>query len=108
MLISLTESAKGQLKLIVDEYHDRNGIHPYIKLGVRKMGCSGFSHFMELITDEPGSPLIGQTRLFVEKKSLLFLAGTTIDYLNQEIQEGFIFSNPANTGSCHCGKAIYR
>jgi iron-sulfur cluster assembly protein len=45
-------------------------------------------------------------RLFVDPKSLLYLAETTLDYEETLIRRGFVFQNPAATRSCGCGTSF--
>ena len=108
MLILITQSAKDRIKSMVEDYFSENGIEPYVQLSVRKMGCSGFSHLMQFVTQKPEIATIEGTRLFVEPKSMIFLVGTAVDYIDEEVKSGFIFKNPSDKGSCHCGKAVYR
>lgn len=83
-----------------------------LRLGIRGGGCSGFSYVIEFHDGEPrakdhvfnfvaedGTPV----RVVVDKKSLVYLAGTTLDWEQTLMQQGFKFQNPNEKTSCGCG-----
>ena len=47
-------------------------------------------------------------RVFVDPKSLIYLAGTVLDYKNELMQQGFVFQNPSAGKSCSCGCIVLR
>src|SRR5262245_23303712 len=69
-----------------------------IRLGIRGGGCSGFSYVIEFSDDPPRvkdtvNELDG-VKFYVDKKSLVYLAGSTLDYENTLMFQGFRFRNP--------------
>ena len=46
------------------------------------------------------------SRIFVDPKSYLYLANTTLDYVEELIRQGFVFHNPQATKSCGCGSSF--
>ena len=86
-----------------------------LRLGIRGGGCSGFSYVIEFHDGEPrpkdnvydyvsedGTPV----RVVVDKKSLVFLNGTTLDWEQTIMQQGFKFVNPNEKTSCGCGHSF--
>jgi len=86
-----------------------------LRLGIRGGGCSGFSYVIEFHDGPPrpkdnvydyvaedGTPV----RVVVDKKSLVFLNGTTLDWEQTVMQQGFKFVNPNEKTSCGCGHSF--
>lgn len=86
-----------------------------LRLGIRGGGCSGFSYVIEFHDGEPrpkdnvfdyvaedATPV----RVLVDKKSLVYLAGTTLDWEQTLMQQGFKFVNPNEKTSCGCGHSF--
>ena len=80
-----------------------------LRIGVKGGGCSGFSYVMgfdgaptefDLVEEHSG------VRVFVDKKSVLYLQNTTLDYVESLQQKGFVFKNPNASGTCGCGQSF--
>lgn len=81
-----------------------------IRLGVRGGGCSGFSYVIEFSDDPPRdrdsvASADGVT-FYVDKKSLVFLNGSTLDYTKTLMFQGFQFLNPQEASKCGCGHSF--
>ena len=81
-----------------------------VRLGIRGGGCSGFSYVIQF-DDEPPRERdsvfeAGGIRFFVDKKSLVYLAGSTLDYEKTLMFQGFKFRNPNEAASCGCGHSF--
>lgn len=86
-----------------------------IRIGLRGGGCDGFSYVFEW-ADKPAGPHDhvleyedgqgGQGRVFIDKKSMLYLRGTTLNYVTGLMGHGFKFENPNVKGSCGCGESV--
>jgi iron-sulfur cluster assembly protein len=81
-----------------------------IRLGVRGGGCSGYSYAIEF-ADEPPRERdrvfeFDGVRFFVDKKSLVILAGSVLDYEKTLMFQGFKFKNPQAASSCGCGQSF--
>ncbi|OSM02406.1 HesB/IscA family protein [Magnetofaba australis] len=104
--ITLTEKAAGRVKAMLDQ---RGTPDAFIRLGVATAGCSGFSYKLEY-ADEPeeGDKVFEQhgVKLVVDPKSLLFIAGTEMDYVTENFKSGFKFGNPNETSRCGCGESF--
>ena len=83
-----------------------------LRVGIRGGGCSGFSYVIEFhdgppnardivydMTTTSGSPV----RIVVDKKSLLYLNGSTLEWEKTLMRQGFKFVNPNEKSNCGCG-----
>ena len=95
-----------------------------LRVGVRGGGCTGFGYLFEWSDDEPRAtdkvfdfgadakpvtaetPLEGRVKLFCDPKSLIYLDGTTLDYITSLMGHGFKFVNPNVKGECGCGESV--
>lgn len=105
MLISFTNSAKNKIKSLLNP---RQSLFLYLKSG----GCNGFEYKFKLLnnTTKPDKldeeVKIGENRIFICNKSLLYIIGTEIDYKQDLMGSSFCFSNPKIKGKCGCGTSI--
>ena len=80
-----------------------------IRIGVRTSSCSAHAYTLELDGRRETDDHVCQSRgitLIIDPKSMLFLAGTHIDYGREGLQEGFRFTNPNVKGTCGCGESF--
>jgi len=81
-----------------------------VRLGVKGGGCSGFSYVIEFSDDEPRSrdtvTEYDGVRFYVDKKSLIYLNDSTLDYVNTVMFRGFKFLNPQEATKCGCGHSF--
>ena len=81
----------------------------HLRVGVKGGGCSGLTYMLDLV-DEPGEndKVIEEhgLQLFVDKKSYIFLAGTTLEYSGGLNGKGFVFNNPNAKTTCGCGTSF--
>jgi iron-sulfur cluster assembly accessory protein len=106
--ITLTEKAAGEVKKIIQE--QKFEPNTLLRVGVSGGGCSGFSYALGFDTsfdekadskyDMHGVPVV------VDKKSALYLDGTTIDFHEGIDRRGFTFDNPNAVKSCGCGSSF--
>jgi iron-sulfur cluster assembly protein len=89
---------------------DRGTPNAAIRLGVRGGGCSGFSYVIEFSDDPPRErDSVGSSdgvTFYVDKKSLAFLNGSTLDYTKSLMFQGFQFLNPQEASKCGCGHSF--
>ncbi len=80
-----------------------------LRFGLKGGGCSGFEYRCEL-ADKPDKfdevYDFDGARLFVDRKSLIFLEGTHVDYRRALMGSGFQFQNPNSTAECGCGESF--
>jgi len=81
-----------------------------IRLGIKGGGCSGFSYVIQFEDDPPRERDrvfdAGGIRFIVDKKSLIYLAGSALDYEATLMFQGFKFRNPNEATSCGCGHSF--
>lgn len=108
MTIELTPRAIVEVKKIQDEQQLGD---TYLRVGIEGGGCSGFSYKLNFEKDNI-DPLNDRVYDFegiqavVDRKSELYLDGTSIDFHEDVSQRGFKFNNPNATKGCGCGKSF--
>jgi iron-sulfur cluster assembly protein len=81
-----------------------------IRLGLKGGGCSGFSYVIEFSDDPPRAKDrvfdFDGVKVFVDPKSLIYLAGTVLDWEQTLMYQGFKFRNPNEATNCGCGHSF--
>ena|SRR5437660_5090182 len=80
-----------------------------VRLGVKGGGCSGLSYVIEYCDKpRPRDRLfeVDGAKVYVDPKSLVYLNGTTFDYVETFQQKGFKFVNPQQRSECGCGESF--
>ncbi len=104
--ISLTPLAAEKVRELLEQ---RGTPALGLRLGVRGGGCSGNSYFMEFCeADTPEDDVFEShgVRLVVDRKSLMLLGGTEVDFVSGLMGSGFKFNNPNVRHSCACGESF--
>ncbi len=105
-MISLTEMAATAIKGFFSNMDPK----PMgIRVGVQGGGCSGFTYQMkyEYVANEEDREIESNgVKIIIDRKSLLYLMGTVIDYKNELGQTGFKFENPTAKRTCGCGESF--
>jgi len=106
----LTESAADRIKELIELKTNPLDIFG-VRIGVRRRGCNGYSYVMNYAEEnavEKLDELIEQhgVKVIVDSKALLFLIGTEMDYVDNEIKAEFVFNNPNVKGECGCGESF--
>lgn len=108
MGIILSEKAAGEVKRIMQEQKIEDGT--MLRVGVTGGGCSGFSYalgFDKQYDDKADSKSDQHgVTLVVDKKSALYLDGTTVDFYDGLEKRGFTFENPNAVKTCGCGSSF--
>src|SRR5947208_9638301 len=112
MAITVTEKAASEVKRIVSEQRD-SGDFPekvYLRLRVVGGGCSGFQHKLDLdpqVSDKLDMVFnLHGVEVVVDKRSLMYLEGVTVDFHNDLNKRGFSVSNPSAKSTCGCGSSF--
>ena len=93
----------------IREAFAREGVQGGLRLGVLGGGCSGLSYQFKFDTKARPTDHVFQfedVQVFVDRKSILFLDGMTLDWKDSLIHSGFVFENPHATKSCGCGTSF--
>jgi iron-sulfur cluster assembly protein len=80
-----------------------------LRLGVRTSGCSGMAYKLEFVDAEDPEDLRFEQHgvaVFIDPKSLSYLAGTQLDFVHEGLNEGFKFNNPNVKSECGCGESF--
>ncbi|WP_374650970.1 HesB/IscA family protein [Dongia sp.] len=81
-----------------------------IRIGIRSKGCSGLSYTIEYADERgPGDEAIEQdgVTILIDPKASLFIFGTEMDFVEEKLQNGFVFRNPNEKGRCGCGESFH-
>jgi iron-sulfur cluster assembly protein len=104
-MLEISESAILRLRDVAAE----QGVELVgVRVGVSGGGCSGLSY----VLDFEKAPRLGDSvfgdnpKVFVDRKSLVFLRGTTLDFEGGLNGKGFVFKNPNAKASCGCGSSF--
>lgn len=108
-MISITDKALSHiLKLREQEIETPNNF--YLRVGVKGGGCSGFSYTMDFDNEIKENDEIihinNDLTVLVEKKCLLYLVGTELNYSDGLNGKGFEWVNPQATRVCGCGESF--
>lgn len=80
-----------------------------VKLSTPRRGCSGLAYSVDYVSeakafderiDTPGGTL------FVDGGSILYLIGSTMNWVEDDFAAGFVFANPNAKGACGCGESF--
>jgi iron-sulfur cluster assembly protein len=109
MAITLTERAATEVKRIISE-QKLDQEQTFLRVGVTAGGCSGFSYslgFDKAFDEKMDSKSVQHhVPVVVDKKSALYLDGTSIDFYEGLEKRGFTFDNPNVVKSCGCGSSF--
>lgn len=106
-VIDVTEKAAQKAKELLNKQGFPNGA---IRVKITSGGCSGLSYTMEPTDGPPqkGDNVVEQhgVKVYLDAKSLLYLAGTQLDYEQTLLAQRFKFKNPNATHTCSCGESF--
>ena len=106
-LIEVTDTAAERIRELLDKEGkaDTHGLRMRVVGG----GCSGLRYelaFDDAIAEEDTEVEIAGVRLIVDEKSALYLAGTTLDFVDTLQETGFKMNNPNASTTCGCGESF--
>lgn len=81
----------------------------FVRVGVKSGGCSGLSYdlkFDKANQEEDKVFVDNEVKIIVDKKSFLYLVGTTLEYSGGLNGTGFVFNNPNANRTCGCGESF--
>lgn len=105
-MINVTDSAKNQAEKLMSE-EGKEGY--FIRVGVQGGGCSGLMYQLEMDNQEKEDDKAFEdngVKIVVDKKSYLYLIGTTLDFSGGLNGKGFVFKNPNADRTCGCGESF--
>lgn len=107
-MIKVSDTAKNKVIQLMQE----DGYNPnedYIRVGVKSGGCSGLSYDLKFDKEQLDEDKVFEdngVKIIVDKKSFLYLIGTTLEYSGGLNGSGFVFNNPNANRTCGCGESF--
>ncbi|WP_288411223.1 iron-sulfur cluster assembly accessory protein [uncultured Sphingomonas sp.] len=80
-----------------------------VKLSTPRRGCSGLAYSVDYVTSANAMDERIETpggTFFVDGGSILYLIGSTMDWVEDDFTAGFVFANPNAKGACGCGESF--
>jgi len=106
-IFTLTNKAKTQLDKLMLEANCTSDY--FLRVSVKGGGCSGLSYDLDFdnkITEGDNQDEDNGIKLVIDKKSLLYLLGTELDFSDGLNGKGFQFINPNASRTCGCGESF--
>ena len=106
MMVTISNAAKDRLlELLKKEGPSKK----YVRVGVESGGCSGLSYKLVFENEKDNDDELIEdngVKLLVNKKSYLYLVGTTLEFSDGLNGKGFVFNNPNANRTCGCGESF--
>ena len=107
-MIKVSPNAQEKVSQLMRE-EGFNPTQDFVRVGVKSGGCSGLSYdlsFDDTKSDQDRLFEDNKVKILVDKKSLLYLLGTTLEYSGGLNGKGFVFNNPNADRTCGCGESF--
>lgn len=105
-MVTITQTAAIKLQSLIEE---NGSITPYVRVSVKGGGCSGLSYDLSFDNTQNTSDTLCEDKgikILIDKKSLLYLFGTELEFTDGLNGKGFQFINPNATRTCGCGESF--
>ncbi len=107
-MIKVSDIAKNKIiQMMTDDGYDPT--IDFVRVGVKSGGCSGLSYELKFDKEKTDKDSIfkdNNVSIVVEKRSVLYLAGTILEYEGGLNGKGFVFNNPNAQRTCGCGESF--
>lgn len=107
-MITVSETAKSKvIQLMSDDGFDHTT--DFVRVGVKSGGCSGLSYDLKFDSNQLKDDKVFEdngVKIIVDKRSFLYLVGTTLEYSGGLNGSGFVFNNPNAQRTCGCGESF--
>ena len=106
-MITVTEKAKNQVGVLRQE--EGHPVESNLRVSVKGGGCSGLMYDLTFDKEVKDTDEVFEDnglKILVDKKSMLYLLGTTLDFSDGLNGKGFQFINPNATRTCGCGESF--
>lgn len=107
-MIKVSENAKTKIgQLMAEEGYDI--VKDFVRVGVKSGGCSGLSYELKFDHNLGENDKLFEeidVKIAIDKKSFLYLIGTTLEYSGGLNGKGFVFQNPNANRTCGCGESF--
>lgn len=104
--IKISDRAAKEIKQIIQE---NNIPSEYaLRIGVKAGGCSGFTYVLifDIVKENDTVFESNGIKVAIDQKSLFYLEGTELDFVDSLMGRGFVFHNPNSVRSCGCGHSF--
>lgn len=104
--MTLTEAAAERVKAMLAK---RGKPAVGVRVGVRTKGCSGMSYTLEFADEKGPFDEVLEDKgvtILIDPKATMFIIGTEMDYIEEKLKAGFVFTNPNEKGRCGCGESF--
>jgi len=105
--LTVTDSAAERIQSLLAK---RGKPSAGVRVGVRSRGCSGLSYTLEYADEKGKFDEIVEAKgvtVLVDPKAIMFILGTEMDYVEEQLESGFVFRNPNEKGRCGCGESFH-
>lgn len=105
-MIQISDSARDRLIQLLEKEDSDNS---FVRVGVESGGCSGLSYTLDFDNNKKEEDELiedNKIKLLVNKKSYLYLIGTTLEFSDGLNGKGFVFNNPNANRTCGCGESF--
>ena len=105
-MILISNSARNKLLDLIENDTPKK---EFVRVGVESGGCSGLSYKLDFDNSKNDDDELienNQIKLLVNKKSYLYLVGTTLEFSDGLNGKGFVFNNPNASRTCGCGESF--
>lgn len=107
-MIKVSDTARKKVvELMTDDGF--NASNDFVRVGVKSGGCSGLSYNLTFDKEQQDDDKVFEdngVKIIVDKKSFLYLVGTTLEYSGGLNGKGFVFNNPNANRTCGCGESF--
>jgi iron-sulfur cluster assembly accessory protein len=106
-MMTITDKAAEKIRCILANEKKDPGFWG-LRVGIEGGGCSGYQYKLDLTERQPDDNVYerGEAKVFIDPRSLLFLGGSTVDYVESLTGAGFTIRNPNVSGTCGCGTSF--
>ncbi|MBC8396343.1 iron-sulfur cluster assembly accessory protein [Flavobacteriaceae bacterium] len=107
-MIKVSQQAKSEVIKLM-EADGFSYLDDFVRVGVKSGGCSGLSYdlnFDKKINQDDKIYEDNGVKILVDKKSFLYLIGTTLEFSGGLNGKGFVFNNPNANRTCGCGESF--
>ncbi|MDA9035587.1 iron-sulfur cluster assembly accessory protein [Flavobacteriaceae bacterium] len=107
-MIKVSKSARTKVSQLMEE-EGYSPVQDFVRVGVKSGGCSGLSYDLTFDKSKAEEDRLfedNKVKILVDKKSLLYLLGTTLEYSGGLNGKGFVFNNPNAQRTCGCGESF--
>ncbi len=107
-MIKVSDTAKTKIAQLMTE-GGFNVANDFVRVGVKSGGCSGLSYELDFDKTQTETDKLfedNSVKIVVDKKSFLYLVGTTLEFSGGLNGKGFVFNNPNANRTCGCGESF--